>query len=100
MIPGTKFYYDRHGRYRGKRSPLGPISMGFWSLVVLVGVGYVVVHEILEMWWFLGLIVSALPTGWSEMQQALFGPLQRACRGRLVTDGNFSCFFASQSVRG
>jgi uncharacterized protein YecT (DUF1311 family)/uncharacterized membrane protein YeaQ/YmgE (transglycosylase-associated protein family) len=58
MLPGTRFYYDRNGRYRGKASNYGPITQGFWFLIILGLVGYVAFQWLAENWWFFALIVA------------------------------------------
>ena len=58
MLPGTRFYYDRNGQYRGKASNYGPITQGFWSLIILGLVGYVAFQWLAENWWFLALILA------------------------------------------
>ena len=50
MVKGTRYYYDRHGRYRGKNSQFGPVTQAFWKLVI-VGLGALLALGWLEENW-------------------------------------------------
>lgn len=58
MLPGTRFFYDGKGRYRGKASDYGPITQGVWALAGLGFLGYLAFEWLLEAWWFLALIFA------------------------------------------
>ena len=54
MLPGTRFYYDRNGRYRGKASDYGPFTHSIWSMVGIAFLGYLVWEAISGIWvWLL-----------------------------------------------
>jgi uncharacterized protein YecT (DUF1311 family) len=60
MFPGTRFYYDRNGRYRGKASNQGPVTMAIWSMAGFVFLGYLFWEAISAIWVGLLLIASTI----------------------------------------
>jgi uncharacterized protein YecT (DUF1311 family) len=83
VLPGTRYYYDRNGRYRGKSSEFGPITQAFWSMVVLVIGGVALAHFILnwliEAWWFIALLVAA-----SALLASIAGACVAAVKGKAL----------------